>query len=143
MSRVGDSPGYRSGWCVHYRSPSDGDTCDAGVNYERFRKSAPLPWPCFMDKNGKPKPDTAICWDQRPPTPEEIEAHRVWAHDRAQVWMKVMASVAPWRKRHKGEAFGEVVVCAACGGRLHLSIARSNGHVHGHCETAGCVSWME
>lgn len=143
MSRVADSPGYRSGWCIHYHSTSEADSCEAGVSYERFRSTPTLPWPCFMDKDGKPKPDTAICWDQRPPTPEEIEAHRVWAHARAQVLMNVMATVSPWRKLHKGESYSEVVTCAACGGRLHLSIAKSNGHVHGHCQTAGCVSWME
>lgn len=37
----------------------------------------------------------------------------------------------------------EVVECPACKGRLHLSIAAYNGHVHGKCETDGCVAWME
>lgn len=55
---------------------------------------------------------------------------------------KVMAVVGPWRKKlPRGKA--EVIECPACNGRLHLSQAACNGHVHGHCETAGCVSWME
>lgn len=37
----------------------------------------------------------------------------------------------------------EIVECPICKGRLHLSQSSFNGHCHGHCETDGCVSWME
>jgi hypothetical protein len=54
----------------------------------------------------------------------------------------VMPVVAKWRKKPpRGKT--EVIECPACKGRLHLSQASSNGHVHGKCETSGCVSWME
>lgn len=54
----------------------------------------------------------------------------------------VMPIVAAWRtKPPKGK--DEVIECPACKGRLHLQQAACNGHVHGHCETEGCVSWME
>lgn len=36
-----------------------------------------------------------------------------------------------------------VIDCPNCGNKLHFSVARSNGHVHAHCETRLCVSWME
>lgn len=50
--------------------------------------------------------------------------------------------VSEWRKRPpKGKQ--EVIECPACKGRLHLSQSSYNGHVHGQCETEGCVSWME
>lgn len=50
--------------------------------------------------------------------------------------------VSEWRKKPPlGKA--EVIECPVCKGRLHLSQASCNGHVHGHCETADCVSWME
>lgn len=56
--------------------------------------------------------------------------------------MMVMGAVAEWRKKPpRGKS--EVIECPACKGRLHLRQAASNGHVHGHCETPGCVSWME
>lgn len=55
---------------------------------------------------------------------------------------KVMPVVAVWRKKPpRGKA--EVIECPACKGRLHLSQSSYNGHVHGRCETDGCVSWME
>ena len=54
----------------------------------------------------------------------------------------VMPVVAEWRKKPpRGKL--EVIECPACKGRLHLSQSSYNGHVHGQCETAGCVSWME
>ncbi len=50
--------------------------------------------------------------------------------------------VAAWRKKPpRGKT--EIIECPICKGRLHLSQAASNGHVHGKCETEGCVSWME
>ena len=60
--------------------------------------------------------------------------------DRMQI---VQVGIADWRKAHKGKSASEVVECPACNGKLHLSISSYNGHVHGKCETAGCVSWME
>jgi len=49
-----------------------------------------------------------------------------------------------WRVKGKPATNrSEVVECPACKGRLHLSQAAYNGHVHGKCETDGCVSWME
>jgi hypothetical protein len=55
----------------------------------------------------------------------------------------VLNGIAPWRKMHRKEDFGEVVECPACKGKLHLRIYKYNGHVHGRCETEGCVAWME
>jgi len=28
-------------------------------------------------------------------------------------------------------------------GALHYSVASYNGHMHGRCETEGCVAWMQ
>lgn len=34
--------------------------------------------------------------------------------------------------------------CPICKtGKLRFSVARSNGHVHAHCSTRLCMSWME
>lgn len=134
---MSDSKGHGPGWCIHYRARNEGDTCLVGVRYDRFR---PGREPCFMDR---PPSDTDICWDVRPPTAEEIAAHKAGLKVRMGALLTVLASIQPWRKKHKGENFGEVVVCEACGGKLHLTIAKTNGHVHGRCETPGCVVWME
>jgi hypothetical protein len=56
--------------------------------------------------------------------------------------MLVMPVIAKWRKQLP---IGKqaVIECPVCKGRLHLSQAAVNGHVHGKCETQDCVSWME
>lgn len=120
------------------------DTCEAGIRYDSFtgedRKMDRQP--CFI-KPGESAEDRAPCAQLRPPTPEEIALHEKWAEERMGVLGKVMQGIAPWRKANKGRSASEVVACPACAGRLHLSISSYNGHVHGKCETAGCVSWME
>lgn len=48
-------------------------------------------------------------------------------------------------KRHKGKTgIVDTMPCPVCKtGILHYSISSYNGHIHGHCETKNCVSWME
>lgn len=37
MSRLKGDPGYRGGWCIHYRPSSAAvTTCEAGVDLESF-----------------------------------------------------------------------------------------------------------
>lgn len=68
---------------------------------------------------------------------DEIEA----AMERMSV---VMPVVSAWRTKPKpSRDRREVIECPKCNGKLHLSQSSYNGHVHGHCETKGCVSWME
>lgn len=55
----------------------------------------------------------------------------------------VLRGIRDWRKQHAGTNHREVIACPACHGRLHLRIAAYNNHVHGKCETPGCVAWME
>lgn len=146
MSKIEGSPGYRGGWCIHYRAPRIGnwgnghDTCEAGVRFDSLAKGPNQP--CFLD-NGQSKPGADHCDYLRRPTAEEIAAHEAWQKDRFGLFAKVMIGIKPWRVAHKGKNAAEVVECPACGGRLHLSIAAYNGHVHGSCETKGCVRWME
>lgn len=149
--REGD-PGYSGTWCIHYRfnrnvmRMADG-TCCAGVRYGDIAGEEPGAMrrlPCFLGPNLKPKEaDAVACSSFRAPTPEEVRLHEEWIEGRMGLLTKVMTAIKPWRDAHKGKAASEVVECPGCAGRLHLSIAAYNGHVHGNCETKGCVSWME
>lgn len=47
------------------------------------------------------------------------------------------------KQEHRGQSWSGVEECPACHGCLRLSIAASNGHVWGKCQTAGCLAWME
>ncbi len=142
MSTLKGDPGYRDGWCIHYRmrpGPKGDTTCEAGVEYAPLRGPHQ---PCFLTK-GESRPGALDCPNLRRPTAEEITAHEEWSERRMKKFFAVLADIAPWRAKHKGRSHSEVVECPACKGRLHLSIAAYNGHVHGRCETEGCVSWME
>lgn len=146
-------------YCQHYRPAGvtmvggkepDG-VCAAGVNYEaQFPnpdKSQPAHFGIFKriccTSGGKRSEEEQVAscpkWVRR--TREQGEA-RADAFDEAMRQMEAVGPVvAAWRKKPWGKA--EVIECPACKGRLHLSQAACNGHVHGHCETDGCVSWME
>lgn len=147
MSKRPGDPGYAAGWCIHYRynrspkKPED-DTCEAGVNYAAWRGIGHAKQPCFLDE-GESKPDAAQCPHLRRPTKEEIALHEEWLLSRQKLLATVMVGIAPWRAAHEGRLAQEIVECPACKGRLHLSIAAYNGHVHGRCETDGCALWME
>lgn len=84
----------------------------------------------------------AMCPKWLRATREQGEAHFREMEEYEAKFAKVMPVISLWRKKPpRGKA--EVIECPACNGRLHLSQASSNGHVHGHCETPDCVSWME
>jgi hypothetical protein len=122
-------------YCEHY-APSGANygtprACKLGI-YDRTK-------PCIR---GHELPNPLVrCekWERRSIERATKRADDIELHFARMV--KVGPVVAEWRKKPWGKA--EVIECPACGGRLHLSQARSNGHVHGKCETQGCVSWME
>lgn len=44
----------------------------------------------------------------------------------------------------KGHGGSGTIPCPHCKtGALHFSVASVNGHVHGQCETEGCLRWAE
>lgn len=126
--------------------------CKAGVVYlDQFGRASEGDYPsagiftriCCTD-GGKRSEEAqrARCPKWERTTREQGEQRYREINEAMERMRKVMPVVAKWRATPPcGKA--EVISCPACGGRLHLSQAASNGHVHGRCETAGCVSWME
>jgi hypothetical protein len=139
-------PGHRAKWCIHYRYSDDHGNvyaeCAAGIAYSTLPKLLKEK-PCFLTEKGESEPHAAPCEKLRRPTPEEIAARAEWQKASMLRLTAVLHGIGDWRKKHKGKSHAEVVECPACKGRLHLSIAAYNGHVHGKCETEGCVAWME
>ena len=35
------------------------------------------------------------------------------------------------------------IECPACGKKLYYTKCKSNEHIHGNCETKGCLQWMQ
>lgn len=155
-------------WCVHYVGMWKNDACEKDHVYvdvmrpltdeeqteldERQRGEYPVEnpatyammkrLPCFSDQRSQIK----TCPDQRFPTPGEIA-------EREEMIRKELVGYAAARTtivnqlKARGELkrnTGGVIECPVCGGVLHFSIAGAyNGHIHGKCETEGCLSWME
>lgn len=133
-------------YCQHYQHGKGADmVCSAGMDLETMPrvatgKKAIKRGPCI---NGHTLENpTAHCphWLRR--TREQAENRADAIEASIQRLTVVMPVVDAWRaKKPRGKA--EVIECPVCHGRLHLSQAAYNGHVHGQCETKDCVSWME
>ena len=99
--------------------------------------------PCFLDKQGNSKPDAHPCEHLRRPTADEIALAEAYTKKRMDMTMMALKAVYPFREWNKGKSAAECIECPVCKGKLHLTIAAYNGHVHGRCETPNCVAWME
>ena len=128
------------GVCFHFRGIQF-DTCRAGVDWRAITGGDPIGianrMPCFESNKSE-----SVCAERREPTTEEVKAEDdMWQGviDRMRLLKPVLSE---WRKK---EPIGkqEIIECPACHGKLHLSQAECNGHVHGKCETDDCYNWME
>lgn len=137
-------------YCQHY-APKPGslkqDYCSLGCGASERMNAAhaagePKMAPCIGGH--KAKDVLALCpkWIRRTREHAEKRADEIEAMlERMSV---VMPVVSKWRIKPKpAQDRREVIECPKCKGRLRLSQSSYNGHVHGHCETKGCVSWME
>ncbi len=152
MSKRPGDPGYAPGWCIHYLGISDGKggfrtKCEKGIEYSIFKEPGTGftgRAPCFLNDRGESKPGAMPCEHLRRPTPDEISAHKQWMDQRIKLITVALQASADFRKANKGKSNSTTIDCPACKtGKLSMTIAACNGHVHGHCSTEGCVSWME
>jgi len=127
--RVGREP------CIAYMvTTKDGRSTLGKPGETMFRKE----W------RGADWPAPTPCSRRCEPTDDEYEAYRVEAEAHMQKTFAALKVAGEWRVKPKPASDRrEAVECPICKGRLHLSQSAYNGHVHGQCETAGCVSWME
>lgn len=133
-------------YCQHYGRGKGADMiCSAGMDLKTIKKVATgtsqIKWGPCIEGHTLPDPK-AHC-------PHWIRRTREHAEQRADSLQRTLDKmtlldpvVSAWRvKLPKGKA--EIIECPVCHGRLHLSQSSYNGHVHGKCETADCVAWME
>lgn len=111
--------------------------CEKGVLYAQFQRQADgQRLPCLA--SGKDLP----CEHRQYPTKEEIEAEEKMFDEIIKESKAARAAVL----KHSGGKRGVAgsIPCTKCKtGTLHYSIAACNGHIHGRCTTAECLSWME
>lgn len=137
-----------AGSCVHYTGVwglgmVDIPCCAAGVNYHELVGEGPgwvAKLPCTPPIKGV-RTRQVFCSKKQLPTAEEIAAYDAWMDEHFKVLQEAM-------ERCRAHAAGKrdvqgVVECPACKGNLYYSIAGSNGHLWGKCETTNCLSWMQ
>lgn len=77
------------------------------------------------------------------PTLEASKAHEEEVNEHLKKMDAVMKSIDAIRKEHKGKNWRGVIICPACGGKLHLSHCAYNNRMRGTCETPDCCDWIE
>lgn len=77
------------------------------------------------------------------PTQEQIDEQEKLFDKFLEDMAKTEPLITRIKKEHKGKAWNGIEVCPACNGKLHMTHSSYNGHVHGRCETEGCLRWME
>lgn len=133
----------RRGTCIHFNGTQH-NSCEAGVNYIALVGRSGVGWarqlPCFtLD----PIDQHATCEKYREPTEQELADFEAQIQERIEMYRKASPLVIAFKKEFKGHSGVVIKECPVCGGKLHMSITAYNGHVHGQCETRGCLSWME
>lgn len=145
------------GTCKHFNGVQHA-TCKAGVAYRDFQRGIPCVKYIAVSVRGgtmlrageepaQREPweyDGIACERYTEPTDEEVQASDEAYEVRMKKTFAARRVAGKWRVKPKPqEDRAEVVECPVCAGRLHLRQSAYNGHVHGQCETASCVSWME
>jgi len=124
--------------CRHFTGAQN-KTCRAGLNYRELVSGDEIGWmariPCLPESPLRKEP-RAKCDKYADYTDAELEAEQRESNDRI---------------AHTGEAIKRIretkldqgsIECPKCQKRLGFSVAKTNGHVWGRCETKGCLAWM-
>jgi hypothetical protein len=135
-----DSEGdtMKPGDCIWYTGTMNAN-CEKGVCYRALVGGPDLGWmarlPCITTRLSATE-GRVDCAAKAPMSQEE--------YDRQQAEHKAafaMTSTAIRAIRATGLSEGSIE-CPKCKKGLHFSVARSNGHIWGRCETGGCLAWM-
>lgn len=133
------------GRCKHFNGRVN-TTCDAGVVYLTVDSKDPAlvgfaKMPCFREGAGVP------CEKRHFPTAEEVAAECAEIRERSQrlqIGVRAASEDAAKRGFKKGNGGRAEVPCPVCTtGSIMYSVSSYNGHIHGRCSTAECVSWMQ
>lgn len=144
----------QKGLCKHYSGSFHNKTCGAGVCYDDVtpfpkKTGCALRRPCRQipiftephqlaefEKRGK-------CDKYEEPTQDDLDKYEAGIQTMMRNFEASLPLIGRVKKTHKGQDWQGVEECPICKGKLHMTHAAYNGHVHGKCETENCLSWME
>jgi hypothetical protein len=131
--------------CRHYRGTFNNNSCHDGVNYVDLAGEGPGiigRLPCFDDHI-----TSVVCVKRVFPTQEEVDEFQEVAKQHAKIMAVAVRlcreSAVSRGFKVGGDSLSGRVVCPKCNQMLNYNVAGSNGHLWGHCETPGCLSWMQ
>ncbi len=134
--------------CKHFNGVHH-DECRSGVNYRTLAGEPALGCmtriPCLYIKEPKGG-EMSVCDKRELPTLEEAEAHVAAGEAAIERHMKAFRAAhddAKAKGLKRGNGGSSSLACPVCGGTLRYNVADYNGHMHGQCDTEGCVQWME
>lgn len=84
-----------------------------------------------------------VCDQFTEPDNCEIEAHQRLITQSIERMKSATAMIRSIKLEHAEENWNGSVKCPICNGVLRVTHAAYNGHVHGRCETLGCLAWIE
>ena len=158
--------------CKHHTGSYHNKTCAAGVVYADVTPNPTAPGSMFREPcvdhilrsqfSGAPLSDgqfeqcrmQGTCEKRETPTPEEIKA---WEEEQDRLTDRfdlVIPLIGKIKAEHN-QSWAGVVECPVCKGQLHLRLNVFGGcaggrcgtpmkkHLHGSCQTEGCVRWAE
>ena len=133
--------------CIHFNGLGQ-DRCRKGVSYDELDKDNRImcraTLPCMKPDKYLPEGVQQFhCPHVEFPSEEDVQAE-IKEHEECMKKMDAALKVVqPIRVRENGKNWRGVLECPICKGKLHVSHAACNGHVHAQCETKDCVAWME
>jgi len=129
--------------CKHFNGIQN-ECCKARVRFSALRLGDKvLPCAPVFTRHAGSKP-IATCADFREQSEQDYLDDRAETQAVIDRFTKVMPAVRAWRTHPKPAVDRSgVIECPVCKGELSLRQSHYNGHVHGHCATPGCVSWVE
>jgi hypothetical protein len=134
------------GDCIHWRGTREA-TCAAGVNLRGLVGGPDPGWatrlPCRASLRRRANGPVATCPQFRTQTEAEREAEVRETEEMIARYKKLGPLWQRIKREHKGKTAWGVETCPVCGGKLHWSHSRHNGHLWTKCETDGCVDVIE
>jgi len=133
----------KKGHCKHYNGNvwKQGE-CDAGINVRELVGGGLKGWmarkPCFKEQNS-----CITCDNFCEPTDQEIAEEEAWIDKKIEEMRLVSPFIKSLKDKHRQQGGFGTDKCPICGNKLHWKISSYNAHMHGTCETDGCLNWME
>lgn len=130
--------------CRHFNGVQN-KTCTAGIEYQKWDEETNLAMPCIPRHiNGRPTWPCELFEIMSQADAEKEADERIITMNRGIKARHAAKDDANGKGFAKGHGGIGAIPCPCCeSGELRYSVASYNGHMHGRCSTAGCVSWME